>query len=113
MRVRPWAQEKDSSTSATICHVDTFRKHVEFLPSAFPNKIVHPAPPSSQVFPVPGALDIDCGVLERRGKSFALHTRTQLLDLCPPSLHQPAKPLLEVSNPISLPGIIVAICVSI
>ena len=76
-------------------------------------QIVHSGPPSSQVLPVPGALDIDCGVLERHGKSFALHTRIQLLVLCPPSLHQPAKSLLEVPYPVSLPEIIVAIWVSI
>ena len=112
VRVRPWAQEKNSSTGVTILHVDTFRKHVKFLLSVSPNKIVRSGPPSSQVLPVPGVLDIDGGVLGRCVKSFALHTRIQLLVLCPPSLHQPAKSLLEVLYLVSLPVIIVSIWVS-
>ena len=113
MRVRPWAQEKNRSTGDTLIHVDTFRKHVEFLPRAPPNKIVHPAPPSNEVLLVPGAPDMHCGVLERSGKSFTLHIKTRLLAPCPPSLHQPAKSLLEVPYPVSLPGISVAIWMSI
>ena len=89
----------------------------ESMSSAFPVPLPTKAStqdlPATKFFLFRGTLDIDCGVLEHRRKSFALHTRFQLLGLCPPSLHQPAKSLLEVPYPVSLPVIIVAICVSI
>ena len=100
---------KNRPTNDTIYYVDTFRKHVEFLPRASPNKIVHLTPPAAKFFP----LDKDCRVLECHGKSFTLYMRIQLLAPSPPSLHQPAKSLLEVPYPVSLPGISVAIWPSI
>ena len=89
------AQEKDLSTSDTIRRVDTFRKHVDFLPRIYPNKIVHPGPPSSEELLVPGAFDIDCGVLECAGDP---SLSTQELN---PSFHvlpyctNPQSPLLK------------------
>ena len=47
-----------------------------FLLRTYLNKIVHPETPSSEV-PFPGALDMGCRVLERRGESLTLHMGIQ------------------------------------
>ena len=88
------------------------RKYVDFLPRTYPNKIVHLGPPTSEDLPVSGAFDTDCGVLECCRESLTLHTRNQLLVPCPPRPHQPAESPLEVTYPVSLPGIGVSIWLS-
>jgi len=67
----------------------------------YPNKIVRPGPPGSEVSVVPGTPDIDSGVLERRGESLILYMRSQLFVPCTLSLHQPASPFLR-SYPVLL-----------
>jgi len=53
---RGWRCKKriDLQAGDIILRVDTFRKLVEFLPRAYPNKMAHSGPPSSEVPLVPG-----------------------------------------------------------
>ena len=105
----PGAQERTARLAILYFMLIPF----ESMSTSFPGLSQQNRPSSTCQQPSPSALDKDCEVLERHGKSFTIHMRTQLLAPCPPSLHQPAKSLLEVPYPDSLPGISMAIWPSI
>ena len=58
-----------------------FESMLSSFPVPLPTKASTQDLPATKFFLFRGTLDIDCGVLERRRKSFALHTRIQLLGL--------------------------------